>query len=148
MLISLINVYYSKIQMNGSLGVWTRGTPLPVPISNLAAIAPGGRIFAIGGWDGNGPLPSFSIADVVADGSLGPWSVGPSLPVPLYLQAAAASEKYVYVSGGSDNAQNYNTVYSIALPPPLNTPDLTPPTVTAASFNYDATQPSITVPIQ
>jgi Bacterial Ig-like domain len=144
----LVNkVYYAKIRADNSLGTWAQANPLPVPVCLFAAVDAGGRIFAMGGNTDTDPITSaVYIAQVAPDGSLGAWLLGTPLPAPSFEHAAAVSDDHIFVSGGSDYFTTYyNTVYSMALPPPLNTPDLTPPTVAAASFNYNAAQASITV---
>ena len=65
------NVYYSRINADGTLGPWNSGTPLPQPLSQTAAVAAGGRVFVMGGANGASPTNGFYSAPVGADGALG-----------------------------------------------------------------------------
>jgi hypothetical protein len=119
-------VYYSKINADGTLAGWNQTTPLPQPLSNLGAVAAGGRVFAMDGFNGSLFVNVFYSAVVAGDGSLGTWSSGP-LPrgsIPMYQFGMAASDSYIFVAGGTDEESGFNTVYSFALRPPPTTPIL------------------------
>jgi hypothetical protein len=78
------------------------------------------------------------VASVAPDNGLGAWSSFGTLPHPLYLLGVAASDQYLFVSGGADDAQNdYSAVYSAPLPPS---------DVSDSEFTiYDANQPPVVV---
>ncbi len=69
---------FSRIEPSGHLTAWTLSSELTQPRGFFGAIAHNGFIYAIGG--GNGPsghnlLSSVERAEILADGSLGPWIV-------------------------------------------------------------------------
>ncbi|MGO9587469.1 MAG: Kelch repeat-containing protein [Limisphaerales bacterium] len=127
-------VYYSKINADGSLEGWNQTTPLPQPESNFGAIVVNGLVFSIAGYNGSEPTSSFYFAAVNGDGSLGFWSSGTSLPVPLFEQAVASSSSYIFVTGGTDFEANQSAVYSMALPAPPVVPTLVAGSFTNGNF--------------
>lgn len=76
---------------------WTAGTPLPRGTDNVAAVAAGGRVLAIGGEAGT--------ALQVLDAATRTWSAGPSLPGVRFASAVARVGPRVHVVGGW-NADN------------------------------------------
>lgn len=83
---------------------WTEFTTFPVNsgLGGPAAVAFGGEVWVIGGFDfggavGGGPRPEvWKTTDQVT------WTAGPTLPVGLYGLAAVVFEGYVWVIGGFD----------------------------------------------
>ena len=67
---------------------------LPQPESLFGAVAANGFVFSIGGYNGSSPTSSFYVAAVKGDGSLGSWSSGTSLPLPIYIPQ---SPHYSYI---------------------------------------------------
>ena len=89
----------------------------------------------MGGSDGLGNISSFYIAAVNGNGSLGSWSSGTSLPLPIYTFAVANNNSYIFLTGGEDNYNNaQSTVYSMALPAPPVVPTLTARNFTNGNF--------------
>jgi N-acetylneuraminic acid mutarotase len=79
---------------------WSRKASLPVPRTNLAAVALGGKIYAVGGLD-----PFHATRTVfVYDPARNRWSRGPSLPEALHALAAVVFRDEVWVIGGQDSA--------------------------------------------
>jgi hypothetical protein len=76
---------------------WAAGVPLPRGSDNLAAVAAGGRVLAIGGEAGT--------ALQVLDPAARTWAAGPSLPGVRFASAAARVGARVHVVGGW-NADN------------------------------------------
>jgi hypothetical protein len=123
------NSVYTKINADGTLAGWNETVPLPQPECFLCVVTANGWLFSVDGNSGTGPTSSFYSAVVKGDGSLGSWSTGTSLPQVLNQNAAAASDSYIFVSGGINTVENSSAVYSMALPvPPLL------PTLVARSF--------------
>ena len=116
------NIYYTKINADGTLAGWIQTTRTPQPLSFFGAIAAGGRVYAIAGSNGAEPLNVFYNAMVTGDGSLSSWSAGPTLPEPLEGLAAAVSDAYIFVSGGISPSTITAAVYSMALPVPPTAP--------------------------
>ena len=123
---ALVNkVYYSKINIGGTLAGWNQTTLLPQAIGNFGVVAANGRIFIMGGSNGQAPLNNVYRAAVNGDGSLGLWSVETQLPTPLYFHASAVSDSHIFVSGGANPIIIQDAVYSMPLPLPPASPALT-----------------------
>jgi hypothetical protein len=127
-------VYYTKINADGTLAGWNLTTPLPQPESYYGAVAANGFIFTIGGFNGTSPTSSFYIAAVKGDGSLGSWSSGTSLPLPIYFHSVAASGSYIFFSGGTSTTFDSRNAYSMALPAPPMVPTLVEGSFTNGNF--------------
>lgn len=67
---------------------WTRLPPMPTPRYELAAVAVGSRIYAIGGDGGDGPVRTVEVYDTRTR----TWSPGPPLPKPRASLRAAVLE--------------------------------------------------------
>jgi hypothetical protein len=73
-------VYYGQVQ-NGQIGAWNTGPAYPLALQNLYAFAANGFLVVVGGETFAGAsVASVYYAAIHADGSLGAWQVGPSLP--------------------------------------------------------------------
>ncbi len=124
------NVYYTRINVDGTLAPWNAGTPLPLPLANFGAVASGGRIYITGGWNGATQTKGFYSAPVGANGAIGSWSANTPLPLILHQHAMASSEQHIFLSGGVSNIGVEGNVYSKPLLPLLSTPDILPPRTT------------------
>ena len=119
------NVYYAKINLNGTLSGWHSTTPLPQPECFHCAVASGGHVFSIGGYNGINVTSAYYYAPVRQDGSLGSWITGPLIPQFQVQQAVAVTETSLFSTGGSDNSGfGFNTDYSISLPQAVATPPI------------------------
>ena len=76
--------------------VWTPGTPMPTPRSELAAAALRGRVYVASGIAQLGTTTAFEAYDP----ALGSWEELPSLPEAVHHPAAAAMVDRLYVAGG------------------------------------------------
>ena len=119
------NVYCTKISSDGALAGWNQTTPLPHPESFFGVVAAGGRVFSIGGSDGQAFTSLFYSAAVLGDGSLGSWSSGTSFPVAIQGHAVTVNDSYIFVSGGTGRANTFSAVYSMPLPAAPGAPLLT-----------------------
>ena len=114
---------------NTQTNTWATLAPLPVPRSDLGAIAMGNsKIYVFGGCDAsNQVVGDVFIYDIVA----GTWSTGPDMPTPraFFYQVASVSNK-IYVMGGGDvnlTVSAANEVFDISNNTwSLETPMLTP----------------------
>jgi hypothetical protein len=70
------NVYYSKINSDGSLGSWTTGTSMNESRVGIQAAAYNGYIYTFGGASGYGYISpnNTSYAPINSNGSIGPWN--------------------------------------------------------------------------
>lgn len=90
---------------DGQLGEWTESPPFGRSAGTIAAVSTPGHIHAIGGLGSGAKQEAVVVANVwssavLPDGSLGPWTPGPSLPSALWYHNAAAAGGRVYVWGG------------------------------------------------
>src|SRR4029079_14883389 len=79
---------------------WSRKASLPKPRTHLAAVALGGKIYALGGLDPNHATDSVYVYDPKTNH----WSIGPSLPEKLHALAAVVFQGGIWVIGGQDAA--------------------------------------------
>jgi hypothetical protein len=85
---------------------WTATTPLPQGLASRNAVPHGDFIYIVGGKNrGDTPVDLVYAAQIQTDGTLSEWQVVATLPVPVYLTAAVASEHHLYVIGGWDGEQ-------------------------------------------
>jgi hypothetical protein len=76
-------VYYAQVQ-NGQVTAWSTASPLPTTLAQASVIALDGFLFAISGNVSAGvPTSAVWYAPIHADGSIGSWQAGPSLPGPV-----------------------------------------------------------------
>jgi N-acetylneuraminic acid mutarotase len=90
---------------------WSRKASLPVPRTNLAAVALGGKIYALGGLDPNHATKSVFVYDPRSNR----WSPGPPLPVKLHALSAVVVRGQIWVIGGQNltgHATNRVWIYS------------------------------------
>jgi N-acetylneuraminic acid mutarotase len=89
-----------------STNIWRKGSPLPQPRSDAAAITLQNRIYILGGGAGT----TVRADALVLDG--GEWSASPDadLPEPRLYPTAIASAGYVYLFGGMTKPGDYRTI--------------------------------------
>lgn len=88
---------------------WTERSPMPTPRGALAVAESGGRLYAIGGYDGSRNRAEVEIYDPARDA----WTAAGSLPTPRDHLAAATVGGTIYAIGGRVNqsyARNLGTV--------------------------------------
>lgn len=74
------NVYMNTVT-NGQTGNWTQLNSLPQALSNLACFAVNGWLVAVGGDNGSfTAVNNVYYAQIMPNGTIGPWQNGPSLP--------------------------------------------------------------------
>ena len=128
------NVYYTKINADGTLAGWNQTTPMPQGLCFFGAVTAGGRVFVIGGSNGSSTVNPFYNATVMGDGSLSSWLIGTPLPQQLEGLAAAVSDAYIFVSGGLSATAVTPAVYSMALPSPPAAPTFVSRSFTNGNF--------------
>ncbi len=94
-------VYYSKVALDGSNGVWQTTTPLPAAIHSASAVVFRGFVYVTGGADGqNAPVPTALRAAVNPDGTLGVWQPLAALPAGMAYQGLVNFGPYLFAVGG------------------------------------------------
>ena len=105
------NVYYAKINLDGSLGSWQTANPMPDTLDDQSASVWNNRIYVIGGQDYNSVLNTVYSATIQTNGSLSAWTTQAPLPEALFTQAEAANG-FIYVVGGVNGGGGaVNTIY-------------------------------------
>ena len=108
-------VYYAKLNVDGSTGVWQANTnAIPSVRKSAASVIANGYIYVVGGNDGsNAPQSTVYYAKLNVDGSTGAWStsLNPLTSVRSNLNSIS-SNGYIYAIGGYDSTGNgQSTVY-------------------------------------
>ena len=106
------NVYYARINSDGSLGSWLTASPLPNVRWSLSASTWNNRIYAIGGSDDTYIDNTVYSATIQSDGSLSAWTMQTPLPAANYVQAGAVNG-FLYELGGTSPSGDVilNAVY-------------------------------------
>lgn len=113
---ALSSVYTAPINSDGTLGLWAATTSLPGPLRYSQALVTNKRVYLIGGHDGTSYLSTTYNAPINADGTIGAWVLGTSLPAGLGHTKAIITKNRVYILGGS-NAPNtsLSVVYTASI---------------------------------
>jgi N-acetylneuraminic acid mutarotase len=113
-------VYEAVVNADGSLSTWQpHPCALPMPLSSHAAVLANGTIYLSGGRQGFNEQSQVYRLKSDDDGSQGCWQAVTALPEPLAEHAMAATEGYLFASGGvtSGGGDSRNRVYSAAIEP-------------------------------
>lgn len=121
--VTLRSVYYASIFANGSLSSWQSGPPLPTPLRRHSIAAYNNVIYVVGGFDStelnsdgreiNGEAKDLVYyAQVNADGTIGAWQTGPSLPAATFYHQLVVHDGRLVALAGRDNDAEFNQVYS------------------------------------
>ena len=110
--------YQSNTTLNTDITGWSTDTSIPNTIGWSQAIVTKNRVYLLGGCTSSGsPVANVYTAPINADGSLGTWTTGTSLPGALAYSQAIVTKNRVYLLGGSDSNNGFATVYTA----PINT---------------------------
>ncbi len=101
------NVYFSKLNPDGSLGAWIDTTPLPETSAQGAAVVVNGVIYYAGGID----RQTIYKSTIQADGSLGAWSTAGQLPTQLSGFTMLYYSNRLYIFGGGNGSGSSSAVY-------------------------------------
>eukprot|EP00401_Gymnodinium_catenatum_P041665 CAMPEP_0117514142 /NCGR_PEP_ID=MMETSP0784-20121206/29918_1 /TAXON_ID=39447 /ORGANISM="" /LENGTH=407 /DNA_ID=CAMNT_0005309931 /DNA_START=161 /DNA_END=1380 /DNA_ORIENTATION=- len=88
----------SALRLDARTGSWEELPPLPTPRNVLAAASIRGRVYTVGGTDGE----KASAATECFDSDLNEWIRCNDMPTPRGGLAAATATEYLYAVGGSD----------------------------------------------
>ena len=104
-------VYTAPVNADGTLGGWSTGTSLPGILVKSQAIVTKNRVYLLGGSNGNGVVSTVYTAPINADGTLGTWTTGTSIPVGLQNSSPVCTINRVYLLGGY-SAGSISTIYT------------------------------------
>lgn len=105
--------YTATINPDGTLGTWTTSTSLPVNLSESEVIVTSSHVYLMGGRLNGSPSSAVYAAPILADGVLGAWVAGVSLPVSIIRSQAIIVANVLYLIGGLINGSwiNGNQIY-------------------------------------
>lgn len=89
---------------------WTAVAPLKVARSDLVAVAHGGKIYAIGGWNGTSQMATMEIYDPTTD----TWTLAAPMPTARSNLVTDVKGNTIYAIGGYSPLLNINEAYDIA----------------------------------
>ena len=94
------DVWSAPLSVNGQVGAWTEGRPLPAVRYGHTSAALKGRVYVIGGYDGTASKADVWSAPISSRGAAGAWIAETSLPQAVYAHASAMYNNRLYVLGG------------------------------------------------
>jgi len=92
--------YDINLLQSGDIIGWKTGTPLPDVLSYSSVIVTKNRVYLLGGWNAKDVISTTYTANINEDGTLGEWTIGPSLPGKLAMSQAVIIKNRVYLLGG------------------------------------------------
>lgn len=109
-------VYTGSVSADGTISSWGTGPSLSLggnALLNASAVLVDDSLVLLGGFLGATPTSSVWVSTVdPADGTLGAWSSGASLPTAIMSSACVATEGRVFLFGGDAGSGSVVTVYS------------------------------------
>lgn len=113
-------VYTAIILADGTLGTWSTTTSLPATVYDSQAIVIKNRVYLLGGFVNGTHSSAVYTASVNPDGTIGTWTIAPSLPVTVTNTQAIVTSSRVYLLGGIIDGQtqrsNSDVLSSAILP--------------------------------
>lgn len=108
-------IYTAFINSDGTLNTWVSNGVLPSVLVYSQAIVTKNRVYLLGGYNGSGVYVStVCTAPINADGTLGTWTTGTSIPGPLAVSQAIVTSNHIYLLGGNNSSITSN-IYSVAI---------------------------------
>ncbi len=107
-------VYTAPINSDGTMGAWVTGTPIPINVGFSQTCVTTNRVYLMGGSNTNSPFSGVYSAPINADGTIGSWVAGTSLPFALGDATVAVTQSRVHLINGQDTV--YFTPVSISAP--------------------------------
>ena len=106
------SVYSAPLNPDGSIGTWITDTSLPGGLAYSQAAVTKNRVYLLGGESTTGATATVYTAIINADGTLGTWTTGTSLPAVVRYAQAAVTKNRVYLFGGSNASGALSSVYT------------------------------------
>jgi len=111
--VPISTVYVAPVPPWGGIGNWSSGGALPQTRYDPAAVATGGYLYEVGGYDPSYNPSSTVYSGAITGGTVGAFSAQTSIPAGLSAVAVATDGSYLYIAGGYDASYLYvSTVYS------------------------------------
>ena len=105
--------YQINMTQNGDITSWSTDTSLPGALSASQAIVTKNRVYMLGGATGGGYTSTVYTAPINTDGTLGAWTTGTALPIPIDYSHAVVTKNRVYMFGGlTTGGTPISTVYT------------------------------------
>lgn len=105
-------VYSAPINADGTIGEWVAATPLPAARARTCVITTNNRVYVLGGADVNyNYVSTVYTAPINADGTLGSWATGTSLPLINGHMQLFTTKSAAYIFGGHNGSALYSTCY-------------------------------------
>ncbi|MEK7600331.1 MAG: carbohydrate binding domain-containing protein [Patescibacteria group bacterium] len=113
------DIYYTKLNADGSVGAWSTARDLPLALSSMAASFANGYVYITGGNDsGFAPINTTYFAKLSSDGTIGTWNTANSLPAVVADHQTVVLNGYIYSIGGYGTSNvDTNSVYYAKLNP-------------------------------
>lgn len=113
-------VYTAPINTDGTIGTWTATTSLPGLHSDGQAFVTKNRVFLLGRRFNATTVNTVYTAPINADGTLGSWTTGTSLPIAVRMGSVIATKNYIYHIGGFNGSNAITTIYGAPLQGGMN----------------------------
>jgi hypothetical protein len=92
---------------------WKETNPMNITRAGSAVVVSGNYIYMIAGVDGRQFLRSTEYAEILPDGNLGKWKMGPPLVVDRGFTEAVTDHGYIYVVGGGNGPNGEHLLRSV-----------------------------------
>lgn len=114
---AVTSIQTAVINTNGTLGAWTTASSvLPAAIQSGSVFVTKKTVYIMGGYTaGSTATSSVYYAPINADGTLGTWTTGTSLPVTSSYPALFATSTYLYLLGGYVNGSVSTANYFVRI---------------------------------
>lgn len=113
--VNVSTVYTAPINADGTLGTWATGISLPSDLSSSQSVITKNRVYLFCGGTNSGFVSTVYTAPINADGTLGSWSTGTSLPSILAGSTAIVTKNRIYLCGGYNGSTWVSTSYTATI---------------------------------
>lgn len=115
------NIYYSEFDDAGYMSEWRQAPPFPETVYGASVIVTNEKVYVVGGILNGVYSNKIYFATIRADGSLGTWGFGGTLPDTLSSARTLLTAGRIYVMGGyKGGASALTATYYVTMPGGLN----------------------------
>ena len=108
------NIYSAPINSDGTIGTFTLASNSPTVSRLTQVFTTNNRVYTLGGYDGSAAISTVYHAPINADGTLGTWVTGTSIPGTLYGSQVIATKSKIYLLGGVSSVPTWTNVVYVA----------------------------------